>query len=48
MQPNRIVSRDEWLEARKQLLSREKELTHLRDQLSAERRALPWVRIEKE
>jgi len=48
MQPNRIVSRDEWVEARKQLLSREKGLTRLRDQLSAERRALPWVRIEKE
>jgi predicted dithiol-disulfide oxidoreductase (DUF899 family) len=48
MQPNRIVPRDEWLEARKQLLTKEKELTRLRDQLSAERRALPWVRIEKE
>jgi predicted dithiol-disulfide oxidoreductase (DUF899 family) len=48
MQPNRIVSRDEWLESRKQLLSKEKELTRLRDQLSAERRALPWVKVEKE
>ena len=48
MQPNRIVSRDEWLEARKQLLAKEKELTRLRDQLSADRRALPWVRVEKE
>ena len=48
MQPNRIVSRDEWLEARKQLLAKEKELTRLRDQLSADRRALPWVRVDKE
>jgi predicted dithiol-disulfide oxidoreductase (DUF899 family) len=43
----RIVSRDEWLAARKQLLSKEKELTHLRDRLSTERRALPWVRVDK-
>ncbi len=47
MQHNRIVSRDEWLAARKQHLIREKELTRLRDRLSAERRALPWVRVEK-
>jgi predicted dithiol-disulfide oxidoreductase (DUF899 family) len=43
-----IVSRDEWLAARKDLLKREKELTRLRDQLSVERRALPWVKIEKD
>jgi predicted dithiol-disulfide oxidoreductase (DUF899 family) len=42
-----IVSHDEWLGARKELLAREKELTRLRDQLAAERRALPWVKIEK-
>lgn len=47
MNANRIVSRDEWLVARKQLLAREKEFTRLRDQLSAERRALPWVRLDK-
>jgi predicted dithiol-disulfide oxidoreductase (DUF899 family) len=47
MQHNRIVSRDEWLAARKQHLIREKELTRLRDRLSAERRALPWVKVEK-
>jgi predicted dithiol-disulfide oxidoreductase (DUF899 family) len=40
--------RAHWLVARKDLLKREKELTHLRDQLSAERRALPWVKIDKE
>src|SRR5215468_6095651 len=44
---NRIVSRDEWLAARKQHLSREKELTRLRDRLSAERRELPWVKVDK-
>src|SRR4051794_32141323 len=42
-----IVSRDQWLAARKALLAREKELTHLRDQIAAERRALPWARLEK-
>ena len=47
MSEPRIVSRDEWLTARKQLLSKEKELTRLRDGLSAERRALPWVRVDK-
>lgn len=47
MQHNRIVSRDEWVAARKQLLVREKQLTHLRDEISAERRALPWVKVEK-
>jgi predicted dithiol-disulfide oxidoreductase (DUF899 family) len=43
-----IASREEWLVARKDLLKREKELTRLRDQLSAERRALPCVKIDKE
>jgi predicted dithiol-disulfide oxidoreductase (DUF899 family) len=43
-----VVSREEWLIARKDLLKREKELTRLRDQLAVERRALPWVTIDKE
>lgn len=47
MKNNPIVSREEWLEARKSLLQREKELTRLRDRLSADRRKLPWVRIDK-
>ena len=47
MSQPRIVSRDEWLAARKQFLSKEKELTRLRDRLSAERRELPWVKVEK-
>lgn len=42
-----IVSRDEWLEARKALLAREREMTHQLDALREERRKLPWVRIEK-
>jgi predicted dithiol-disulfide oxidoreductase (DUF899 family) len=42
------VSQAEWIAARRALLAREKELTKLRDDLSAARRALPWVRIEKE
>ena len=43
-----IVSRDEWVAARKQHLLREKELTRLRDELSAERQSLPWVKVEKD
>jgi predicted dithiol-disulfide oxidoreductase (DUF899 family) len=44
----RIASRDEWLAARKELLGHEKELTKQGDRVSAERRRLPMVRIEKE
>jgi predicted dithiol-disulfide oxidoreductase (DUF899 family) len=44
----RVVSRAEWLAARKDLLAREKELTRQRDAMSAERRRLPMVRIEKQ
>jgi predicted dithiol-disulfide oxidoreductase (DUF899 family) len=47
MQPHKIVSREEWLAARKALLAREKEHTHERDRLSTARRALPWVKVEK-
>jgi predicted dithiol-disulfide oxidoreductase (DUF899 family) len=43
-----IVSREAWLDARRAHLAREKEFTRLRDQLSAERRALPWVRVDKD
>jgi predicted dithiol-disulfide oxidoreductase (DUF899 family) len=45
---HRVVSQQDWLAARRQLLRREKEFTRLRDQLSAERRELPWVRVEKD
>lgn len=44
----RVVSRDEWLQARKHLLEQEKAATHARDALSAVRRALPVVRIDKD
>jgi predicted dithiol-disulfide oxidoreductase (DUF899 family) len=42
-----VVSADRWLEQRRSLLAREKELTHLRDEIAAARRTLPWVRIDK-
>jgi predicted dithiol-disulfide oxidoreductase (DUF899 family) len=44
---HKIVSQDEWLAARKAHLAREKVFTRRRDQLSAERRALPWVKVDK-
>jgi predicted dithiol-disulfide oxidoreductase (DUF899 family) len=47
MQRSQIVSREEWLAARERLLEKEKEFTKLRDELSVERRALPWVRIDE-
>jgi predicted dithiol-disulfide oxidoreductase (DUF899 family) len=47
MQPHKVVSQEEWLVARKAHLAKEKELTRRRDELSAARRALPWVKVEK-
>jgi predicted dithiol-disulfide oxidoreductase (DUF899 family) len=47
MQPHKIVSREEWIEARKALMAHEKELTRTRDRLSEERRSLPWVKVDK-
>ena len=44
---HKIVSGTEWLAARKALLAKEKELTRLRDDLSQQRRELPWVKVEK-
>ncbi len=44
----RVVSQNEWLAARKELLAKEKEATRARDALRAERQALPMVEIEKE
>ena len=43
-----VVTPERWIAERKKLLAREKELTHLRDQIAEQRRALPWVRIDKE
>ena len=42
-----VVSHEAWLAARKALLVKEKEFTRLRDELSRERRALPWERVEQ-
>jgi predicted dithiol-disulfide oxidoreductase (DUF899 family) len=42
-----VVSGDRWVAERKKLLAHERELTHLRDQIARERRALPWERVEK-
>ena len=47
MEHNAIVSREEWLEARRALLLQEKEETRLRDKVNAARLALPWVKVEK-
>ncbi|MGH7003562.1 MAG: DUF899 domain-containing protein, partial [Alphaproteobacteria bacterium] len=47
MEQPKIVSRAEWIAARKQHLLKEKTLTRLRDELSADRRKLPWVKVEK-
>lgn len=43
-----VASREEWLAARKKLLARERDVTHLRDAVNAERRRLPMVKIEKD
>jgi predicted dithiol-disulfide oxidoreductase (DUF899 family) len=45
---NAVLSKDEWLKARLELLALEKEETRLRDKVRAARRALPWVREEKD
>ncbi len=47
MTTHRVVSREEWVAARREHLKREKEYTRLRDQLSRERRELPWVKVDK-
>ncbi|MEO8736661.1 MAG: thioredoxin family protein [Edaphobacter sp.] len=44
---HKVVSNDEWLEARKVFLAKEKAFTRQRDELSRERRELPWVKVEK-
>jgi len=42
-----VVPRDQWTTARQALLARERELTHLSDRIARERRALPWVQVDK-
>src|SRR5215469_10319633 len=48
MESHKVVSQQEWIEARRQHLAKEKELTRLRDELSQQRRNLPWERVDKE
>ncbi len=48
MNTHSIVSKEAWLEARKAYLVKEKEFTRLRDELSQQRRELPWVKVDKE
>ncbi len=48
MEGPEVVSQAEWLAARKELLGKEKEFTQLRDELSRQRRELPWERVGKE
>ena len=43
-----VAGHDEWVEARKQLLAKEKEFTRARDELTRQRQALPWEAVEKE
>ena len=45
MSEHEVVQHDEWVEARTALLAKEKGFTRLRDELSEERRALPWERV---
>ena len=47
MEHSKVVTPAEWVAARKELLRKEKEFTRLRDQLSKERRELPWEKVEK-
>lgn len=48
MAEHQVVGHDAWVDARRQHLAKEKEFTRLRDQLSRERRELPWELVEKE
>jgi predicted dithiol-disulfide oxidoreductase (DUF899 family) len=45
---HKVASVNDWLEARKKLLLQERQFTHLRDQLSRQRREMPWVKVEKD
>jgi predicted dithiol-disulfide oxidoreductase (DUF899 family) len=45
MESHKVVSQEEWLEASRELLKKEKEFTRVRDEMNAERRKLPWVKV---
>jgi len=47
MTTHKIVSHEQWIDARKQLLAKEKDFTRARDALSRQRRDLPWERVDK-
>jgi predicted dithiol-disulfide oxidoreductase (DUF899 family) len=47
MEPHEVVTEQQWLEARRALLAEEKALTRQRERLAEKRRALPWVKVEK-
>ena len=47
MDNHKVVSHEKWIKARKEFLDKEKEFTRLRDELSRERRQLPWEKVEK-
>src|SRR5437879_11171085 len=48
MATHKVVKHEEWLTARKKHLTKEKEFTRMRDQLSRERRELPWELVDKQ
>ncbi len=48
MNPTRVVTREEWLTARRALLVEEKKLTRAYDEVTRQRRALPWVKVEED
>ena len=48
IQGHEVVSPNEWIASRKELLRKEKECTKLRDELSRQRRELPWEKVEKQ
>jgi len=47
MPKHQVVTHDKWIEARKALLAKEREATHLRDEVSRLRLQLPWEKVEK-
>src|SRR5947207_15658889 len=48
MKTHSVVSHEEWLSARTAFLAKEKEFTRLRDELSRQRRELPWEKVDKQ